>query len=104
MHYHPEALADIRARVIALAERRGGRVTLAEVRDELGTSRKFAQALLEHLDTERVTIRRGDAHVLRPGARGTAAADDGPARQSGPPATGGAVASTPPEDPCSRTT
>jgi selenocysteine-specific elongation factor len=35
------------------------------VRDELGTSRRYAQALLEHLDTERITIRRGDAHVLR---------------------------------------
>ncbi|HWK17458.1 MAG TPA: selenocysteine-specific translation elongation factor [Solirubrobacteraceae bacterium] len=103
LHYHPEALADIRGRVIALAERRGGQVTLAEVRDELGTSRRFAQALLEHLDAERVTIRRGEAHVLRPGAR-RAAADGGPALQSDPPATGGAVASTPPEDPCSRTT
>ncbi len=71
LHYHPEALADIRRRVIALAERRGGRVTLAEVRDELGTSRKFAQAVLGHLDAERVTIRRGDTHVLRPGARTT---------------------------------
>ena len=46
----------------------GGDVTLAQLRDELGTSRKFAQALLEHFDSERVTIRRGDAHVLRRGA------------------------------------
>jgi selenocysteine-specific elongation factor len=35
------------------------------VRDELGTSRKYAQALLEHLDRTRVTRRLGDAHVLR---------------------------------------
>ncbi len=69
LHYHRDALAEIRGRVIALAERRGGQVTLAEVRDELGTSRKFAQALLEHLDAERVTIRRGETHVLRPRAR-----------------------------------
>jgi selenocysteine-specific elongation factor len=40
-------------------------VTIAGVRDELGTSRKYAQAVLEHLDAARVTIRRGDAHVLR---------------------------------------
>jgi selenocysteine-specific elongation factor len=40
-------------------------VTLSEVRDELGTSRKFAQALLEHLDSERVTIRRDDVHYVR---------------------------------------
>ena len=48
-----------------IAERNGGAVTLAQLRDELGTSRKFAQALLEHFDSEKVTIRRGDAHVLR---------------------------------------
>jgi selenocysteine-specific elongation factor len=65
LHYHPEALAQIRERVIKLAERNGGGVTLATLRDELGTSRKFAQALLEHFDSERLTIRRGDEHVLR---------------------------------------
>jgi selenocysteine-specific elongation factor len=68
MHYHPDALADIRRRVIALGERNGGAVTLAQLRDELGTSRKFAQALLEHFDAEKVTIRRGDEHHLRRGA------------------------------------
>ncbi|MDQ3742452.1 MAG: SelB C-terminal domain-containing protein, partial [Actinomycetota bacterium] len=32
----------------------------------LGTSRKFAQALLEHLDAARVTVRRpDDSRVLR---------------------------------------
>ena len=65
LHYHPEVLADVQRRVIELAARRGGGVTLAEVRTELGTSRKFAQALLEHFDSERVTIRRGEQHVVR---------------------------------------
>jgi len=65
LHYHRRALDDARARLVALAERHGGAVTLAQLRDELGTSRKFAQALLEHFDAERVTIRRGDAHHLR---------------------------------------
>jgi selenocysteine-specific elongation factor len=65
MHYHAEVLDEIRGRVIALAGRKGGEITLAQLRDELGTSRKFAQALLEHFDSEKVTIRRGDAHVLR---------------------------------------
>ena len=64
LHYHPGALAELEARVIAIAERDGS-VTIAGVRDELGTSRKYAQALLEHLDRERVTRRDGDAHVLR---------------------------------------
>jgi selenocysteine-specific elongation factor len=65
LHYHPDVLAEIRRRVIALAADHGGAVTLAQLRDELGTSRKFAQALLEHLDAEKVTIRRGDEHVVR---------------------------------------
>ena len=43
------------------------RVTLAEVRDRLGTSRKIAQAFLEHLDTKQITRRVGDARVLRRG-------------------------------------
>jgi selenocysteine-specific elongation factor len=43
----------------------GGTVTLADVRDLLGTTRKYAQALLEHLDAEKVTRRVGDARVLR---------------------------------------
>jgi selenocysteine-specific elongation factor len=65
LHYHPDAIAQVRERVLGLAERHGGAVTLAQLRDELGTSRKFAQALLEHLDAERVTIRRGEAHHVR---------------------------------------
>jgi selenocysteine-specific elongation factor len=65
LHYHPEALAEIERRVIAAIER-DGVITLVGLRDELGTSRKFAQALLEHFDGERVTIRRpDDSRVLR---------------------------------------
>jgi selenocysteine-specific elongation factor len=65
LHYHRDALGDIQRRLIAVARREGGAITLAQLRDELGTSRKFAQALLEHFDSERLTIRRGDVHVLR---------------------------------------
>jgi selenocysteine-specific elongation factor len=73
LHYHRATLEDIRRRVIDLAARHGGSVTLAQLRDELGTSRKFAQALLEHLDSEKVTIRRGDEHVVRRAAHTTGA-------------------------------
>jgi selenocysteine-specific elongation factor len=65
LHYHPDALAEVRRRVIQVIEGRGA-ITLAGLRDELGTSRKFAQALLEHLDATRVTRRLpGDERVLR---------------------------------------
>jgi selenocysteine-specific elongation factor len=40
-------------------------ITLAEVRDMFATSRKFAQALLEHMDGQHITRRTGDTRVLR---------------------------------------
>jgi selenocysteine-specific elongation factor len=42
-----------------------GPLTLAEVRDMFSTSRRYAQALLEHLDGQRITRRVDDARVLR---------------------------------------
>jgi selenocysteine-specific elongation factor len=41
-----------------------GKITLGELRDLFGTSRKYAQALLEYLDGEKVTRRVGDDRVL----------------------------------------
>jgi len=41
-----------------------GKVTLAEVRDLFKTSRKYAQAFLEHLDGKKITRRVGDERVL----------------------------------------
>jgi selenocysteine-specific elongation factor len=42
-----------------------GSVSLAQTRDLFGTSRKYAQAFLEHLDEQRITRRVGDERVLR---------------------------------------
>jgi selenocysteine-specific elongation factor len=42
-----------------------GRISLAEVRDLFNTSRKYAQALLEHLDAMGVTMRDGDFRKLK---------------------------------------
>ena len=61
-------VADIHARMqeqVVAALRDSGEITLAQVRDLLGTSRKYAQAFLEDLDRRRVTRRVGDARVLR---------------------------------------
>lgn len=69
MYAHAEAVERIEAtvrRIIGLE----GFVTLARLRDELGTSRKYAQAFLEHLDAGRVTTRRpDDSRVLRGSSR-----------------------------------
>jgi selenocysteine-specific elongation factor len=63
-YYEHGCLERLRARVLELARERG-EITLPELRDALGTSRKYAQALLEHLDATKATIRHGDRHVLR---------------------------------------
>jgi selenocysteine-specific elongation factor len=42
-----------------------GSVTVAQLRDRMGASRRPVLALLEHLDSQRVTRRVGDARVLR---------------------------------------
>jgi selenocysteine-specific elongation factor len=61
--------AEVREKIIALIDARGS-ASLAEVRDALSTSRKPAQAFLEHLDAQRVTRRLpDDRRVLRASAR-----------------------------------
>ena len=64
VYFEASALADARERIVALAAG-GSSISIAELRDALGTSRKYAQALLEHLDAARITVRHGDRHVLR---------------------------------------
>jgi selenocysteine-specific elongation factor len=64
MHVHADALDEVHDILIAAIER-DGQITLAGLRDELQTSRKYAQAYLEHFDGAKVTLRRGDARVLR---------------------------------------
>ncbi|MCL6431307.1 MAG: SelB C-terminal domain-containing protein, partial [Anaerolineae bacterium] len=59
----PETYQHMLSAVIARL-RRGEPVTIATVRDLFGTSRKYAQAFLEHLDRERITRRVGDERVL----------------------------------------
>jgi len=59
----PETYEDMVARIRAHIEREAS-ITLAQTRDMLKTSRKYAQALLEHLDEVGVTKRVGDKRVL----------------------------------------
>ncbi|HLW59273.1 MAG TPA: selenocysteine-specific translation elongation factor [bacterium] len=60
---HREALAEIESRVVAQIEAHG-EVTVAGLRDLLGTSRKFALTVLEYFDARHVTRRVGDKRVL----------------------------------------
>jgi selenocysteine-specific elongation factor len=58
-----DVLADVRRQVVEHIAAAGA-ITVAELRDRLGTSRKYALALLEYLDATRVTRRTGDRRVL----------------------------------------
>ena len=65
MHIHREVLDVLRDRVAAIITAEDS-ITLARLRDELGTSRRYAQALLEALDADRLTLRLpDDRRILR---------------------------------------
>ncbi|MHB1345027.1 MAG: selenocysteine-specific translation elongation factor [Thermoleophilia bacterium] len=69
LYYATSTLEEVMGRIAAEMESRG-QISLAEVRDLFGTSRKYAQALLEHMDSEGMTLRVGDARRLRKRRRG----------------------------------
>ncbi len=48
---------------------REGQATVAKIRDEFDTSRKYILALLEHLDVQGITVRAGDLRKLGPRSR-----------------------------------
>jgi selenocysteine-specific elongation factor len=56
---------DAMVEKIRAAIKQKGQLTLAEVRDLFGTTRKYAQALLEHLDSIGTTMRDGDFRKLK---------------------------------------
>ena len=64
VYFRQEDFDAATQRIVELAQAKGA-ITLADVRDLLGTSRKYAQALLEELDARRVTRRVGDERLLR---------------------------------------
>jgi selenocysteine-specific elongation factor len=61
--FHRDAIAEIEARVIGHL-REHGDLTVAAVRDLVGSSRKYVLAALELLDARHVTRRIGDKRVL----------------------------------------
>ena len=60
--YSSNVLERFREETLSLIDNRG-QITLAEFRDHFGSSRKYAQAVLEYFDQQRVTRRVGDARV-----------------------------------------
>jgi len=67
--FHREVLEEIQKRVLAHIAAHG-EITVAALRDDLGSSRKYALTVLEHFDAIRLTKRVGDKRVLvRPASR-----------------------------------
>jgi selenocysteine-specific elongation factor len=63
--FSADAYAELVRRVEALLANEG-EATVARIRDEFDTSRKYVLALLEHLDAQGVTVRAGDVRRLGP--------------------------------------
>ena len=61
--YHTQTLHKVRSFVIEYIRRQGS-ITLAELRDALKFSRKYAQPILEYFDEKGLTRREGDRRVL----------------------------------------
>jgi selenocysteine-specific elongation factor len=59
-----DAYEEMIERIIGVIKEQDS-ITVAQVRDMFGTSRRYALALLEHLDERKITIRLGDERVLR---------------------------------------
>ena len=55
----PKAVAVVKELIAT-----SGSVSVAQLRDRMGASRRPVLALLEHLDAEKVTRRLGDQRVL----------------------------------------
>lgn len=71
--YRSADLERLTAQIVSFIEEHGS-ASAAEIRDLLGTSRKYAIALLEDLDQRRITRRVGDQRVLT--ARPTEGSND----------------------------
>jgi selenocysteine-specific elongation factor len=63
LYFDARAYEAIRAAVVSYLQSHQG-MTVAEFRDAVGTTRKYAVPLLEHFDQIRLTVRVGDQRVL----------------------------------------
>jgi selenocysteine-specific elongation factor len=64
LYLHAEVEADMRRRITERLAQGGAGLTVAEIRDLLGTTRKYAVPLCEYLDRRGVTKREGDLRLL----------------------------------------
>jgi len=75
--FHAQALARMERQVVEHGRAREGSIVIPELRDELGTTRKYLIPLLEHFDARGLTVRHGDQRMIRKSAL------DGPPAEAG---------------------
>lgn len=62
VYYTPKQIAQLKERIVQISK--GKPFSASQVRDALGTTRKYIIPLLEHLDSTRFTTRMGDNRVI----------------------------------------
>lgn len=62
-YFPADVMQDLKSKIISAIK--GGAGSVAELKDALNTSRKYAVPILEHFDNEGVTRREGDVRVLK---------------------------------------
>jgi selenocysteine-specific elongation factor len=67
LYFHAEALANLKAKLVDFLKE-NGEISVVQFKDMTQTSRKFTIPLMEYFDTNRVTVRVGEARRLREGA------------------------------------
>jgi len=66
VYFAPSAVEEAAHRLAAALAAEPAGITVAQVRDALGTTRKHALPLLAHFDATGVTRRRGDVRIGGP--------------------------------------
>jgi len=61
--YHKDTVAEVKEMVIDTIKKNQS-ITIAELRDQIQFSRKYAQAILEYFDASGLTKRQDDKHIL----------------------------------------
>ncbi len=67
LYFHSEALAPLKVKLVDFLKN-NGEISIPQFKDLTQASRKFTIPLLEYFDTNRVTVRVGEARRLRDGA------------------------------------
>ena len=67
LYFHSEALAPLKVKLVDFLKK-NGEISIPQFKDLTQASRKFTIPLLEYFDTNRVTVRVGEARRLREGA------------------------------------